>query len=175
MQAQGILGRKKGFQSRAYVGGRPQAARKGGVDLGESSGQIRAVASTFVLERFETVRDFLRRGVSEVCQAWDPAKSYGGNIRRSASDPIVCSVARKWLDGGIARGDGCGKLVDEFSRALVVLAAVEFGNDGVAVSTEAGESVLDVRGGPLGDNAGEGHSTGSKDAEDGGETHDEVV
>ena len=117
--------------------------------------------------------------MSEVFQAWDLAKSYCGKIRRSASDPIVSGVARKRLDGGIARGDGSGKLVDEFSRALVVLAAVEFGNDGVAVSTEAGESILDVSGRPLydhlGDNAGEGHSTGSKDAEDGGQTHDEEV
>ena len=174
-----LLGRKKGFQSRAHVGSCPQAARKRRANLGESSGQLRAVPSTFVLERLETVRNFLSTAVSEVNQTWELAKTYGGKIRCGVSDPVVCSPARKRLNGGVAGGDGTGKLVDEFRRAFVVLAAVEFGNDGVTVSAEAGESVLDVRGCPLcdhlGDNTGEGHSTGSKDAEDDGETHDEEV
>ena len=103
------------------------------------------------------------------------AKTYGNHIGCGESDLIVTSAARKRGDGGVAGGDDTNELVDEILRALVILAVAELGNDGPGVFADVAESLLDVRGRPLGDSTGNGHSTGSKDAEDGGETHDDKV
>ena len=74
-----------------------------------------------------------------------------------------------------ARVDGSIELGDDVPGALVVGAAVELWNDGVALVAEGREFIL--HGGPLRnhswDGAGEGGGTGSDDDEDGRETHDE--
>ena len=106
---------------------------------------------------------------------WKLAKTYGDQIGCGASDLVVSSVASKSVDGGTAGGDGTNKLADESRQALFILAAAVLVNDGGDLSADVTESVLDLLGRPLGDSAGKGHSTGSKDGEDGGETHDEEV
>ena len=110
---------------------------------------------------------------------WGLAKTHVNHPGCGESELIVNSAAlRKSGDGGIAGGDHINELVDEIIQALGILAVAELGNDALCLSADVVESVLDTWdpcGRPLGDSTGKGHSTGGKDAEDGGETHDEDV
>ena len=93
------------------------------------------------------------------------------------SDRKVGHTTRMIADGAGTNVDGSDKLGRDILGALVVPAATELGEDGVALVAERVEGTDDVVVGPLrdnfGDGAGEGHNTSSEDSEDGGETHGE--
>lgn len=124
----------------------------------------------------KTDGDFLESEVSEA----DPRKlvsTYRDDLNSRFSNHGDAKNAVKSTKSGGALFDGDDKLADDDARARIVVAAVEPGEDIVAVVAEEAKGVRDIGGGPLrndfGDGAGEGHGTGGEDSEDGGETHDE--
>ena len=110
---------------------------------------------------------------------WEPARTYGDNTSHGVSESIVSRAARNRVDGGVGVVDDTGELADDSSRAPIVRAAAELGNDVVALGAEVGENLLDILDRPLCDDlrerTGKDHGTGSKDTEDGRKTHDEEV
>ena len=108
---------------------------------------------------------------------WKLAQTYGDNVGDDGNERSGSGTSRKRIEGGSTSVDGSNDFVDNFFGACVVGAAVELGGDSTDLVAEVGDSILDVRNGPLRGNlghcAGEGHSTGSEDSEDGRETHDE--
>ena len=118
--------------------------------------------------------NFLRRRVSGI---WlqEHSITYGDNVGDDASDGSSSNPASATSKGGFAIVDCGNQLDDNTGGAIVVVAVVELGNDGVALAVEGVEGVLDVDIGPLrddlGDSSSKGHSTSSKDSEDGRETH----
>ena len=169
-------GSDEGNQTRGQVEGPLQEKGERGIDLGVGIDQMRAFAATLGLMRVKGLSDFLKRRVSEA-DPRVPADTYGDNVANGSSD---------WRGSGTASNttkcvgmivDGSNELNDNRVGALVVIAAIELGNDSVALAAEVGEGLLNVRSGPLrddfGDSDGECHGTGRKDSEDGRETHDE--
>jgi hypothetical protein len=100
------------------------------------------------------------------------AATYGENASDGVSDIAVTSAASKRADGVLSIVDGVNELEGNLVGAIVILAVVELRDDSVAFTAEVVEGVLDVSGGPLGDDTGGGHGTGSEDSEGGREAHD---
>jgi hypothetical protein len=126
--------------------------------------------------RLETDGDFLEGKVSEA----DPLKllnTYGDDLDSRLSNHEGAKTDVNATNSGGALVDSDNELADNETRARIVVAAIEPGEDGVALSAKEAEGVRHVGGGPLlddfGDGTGEGHSTSSEDGEDGGEAHDE--
>jgi hypothetical protein len=103
--------------------------------------------------------------------------TYGNNIGNDVSETDGSKADIKTTKAGCALVDCDTKLERNRIGAIVVVAVVELRKDIVTLAAEGGDGILDVCGGPLRNNlrdsAGEGHSTGSDDSEDGRETHGE--
>ena len=104
---------------------------------------------------------------------WKPVNAYGGDVGSNCRDT---KTAGKTTQGSGTNVSGSSQLDDNGIGAGAVRAAVELGDDVIALVAEVSESVLDIQNGPLHDDLGgrisKGHSTGSEDSE-GRETHDE--
>ena len=105
------------------------------------------------------------------------AGTYDSNIGGGGGSCSVTGTTRKSTESIRTSIDGSNELNDDCIGARIVLAAIELGKDSITLVAEVRESVLDVRDRPLrddlGNNTGEGYSTGSEDSEDGRETHGE--
>lgn len=114
--------------------------------------------------------------MSEV-KPWKLANTYGDNANDEGSISETASTASNATKGGSTSADGNIEVGDDGSSASVIRASAQTGEDSAARAAEDVEGVIDGGFVPLrndvGDNAGEGHSTGSEDSKDGGKTHDE--
>ena len=104
-------------------------------------------------------------------------KAYGDNANDEGSVGEAASTASNATKGGSTSADGNIEVGDDGSSALVIRAGVQTGEDSAARAAEGVEGIIDGGFVPLrddvGDSAGDSHSTGGEDSEDGGETHDE--
>jgi hypothetical protein len=147
--------------------------------------------------------DFLKWVVSGMRPCKKLTTNYLDDARDDVSEIGVTSNASNAAKFAFAIVDSANKLEDNLIGAIVVVAAVEFGGDGVELVTEVVEGALDWGGGSLGgigvgpipvgdcgggigirsipvrvwdrDGSGEGHSGGGDDGEDVREMHCEVV
>ena len=126
----------------------------------------------------QTDGDFLGRRMSGIGLR-EHSITYSDNVSDDTSDSSGSNPASAASKGGFAIVDRGNQLDDNTGGAIVVVAVVELGNDGVALAVEGVEGVLDVDIGPLrndlGDSPSQGHSTGSDDNEVSRETHYEEV
>jgi len=122
--------------------------------------------------------DFLKRCVREVNETLEIRQTYGDNVDNDGSERGGTDKnTSKTVEDVGTNVDGSNEFNDDCLGARVIVAVVELGDDGIALVAKVAERIPYVRNGPfrddLGDSAGEGHSAGSEDSEDGRETHDE--
>ena len=136
-----------------------------------------AIDATVALMIVETDTGFLQGRVSTKVWPRKLAITHDNNVSDEANQRGGSKTTSKTIKGGGTNVDCSGELDDGVLGAGVVVAIVELGNDYVDRAGEDLEDVLDLGDGSLADDirdsAGEGHSTGGEDSEDGRETHGE--
>ena len=127
--------------------------------------------------KFRAAVIFYKHGSVKWMEPCKIANTYHEEVDNDISNRNGAQSARMAGDGTGANVDGGDELGGDRLGALVVPAATELGEDGVALVAERVEGTDDVRVGPLrddfGDGPGEGHDTSGEDSEDGGEAHGE--
>ena len=108
-------------------------------------------------------------------RSWKLAKTYVDKCNQGANVTIVRTAARNGRDGSGAGVEDSGKVGDGLFGAVVARAVVELVKGGAELLVEGVDGARNVCGTIARDSDGESHSAGSKNAEDGGETHADEV
>ena len=144
------------------------------VDLSVDAENVGAPDAALVLVVPKANNNFLKQIMSEM-KPRELAATYSDDISNDAGQGEGTDTTINTTKDVRATVDGSNELNDDLVGAIVVVAAVELGRDGVNIVSEGGEGVLDGSNVPLhgglGNSPSEGHNTGSDDSEDSEETH----